>query len=112
MIFIKQRIAPMQEGIERMLFTFVLKQVKKARGLTKRLDHEAGINAKWTNVNQAFNISAETFMKIIFNKALFQTRSEFEKDVKDFVEHLYEDIIPQYHQDNAKTPKNKNRKNE
>jgi len=107
MVFIKQRICPMTKGIERKLYSFFLMQTKKVRGFTKFLDQKAGINAKWTKVDEAFNISSETLIKIVINKALFQTRGEFKADVDDFVDYLYDEIIPTYSQDKKNNKKQK-----
>ena len=83
MDYYKSPILPMA-GPERELMAFFLKQVKHTFGLKSALDKIAGINGKWFNHNEPFNISASKMMKALALKSLIQEEDEFVEDAKAF----------------------------
>ena len=86
MSYYKQPISPM-EGPERELMTFFLKQLKQWRGLKSTIEKIAGLNGKWMNPNEPYEIDATKMMRLLFIKALYQEEEdEYLKDAMDFRE--------------------------
>ena len=65
MEYVKERTPKMEEGMERDLMSFILKQVKDKRGLTTCLDYSAGINGKWLKPDEVYNFRSNILLKIL-----------------------------------------------
>ena len=83
MKYYKKKV-PLIEGIERELLVSIFEDVKGVKGLTTALDEIGGINGKWINPNQPYDIDAEKIIRINVFKALYQTEDEYIRDVKKF----------------------------
>lgn len=83
MTYYKQPIPPM-EGRERELMSFFLKQVKKWAGLTSAVEATAGMNGKWINPKNPYEINATKMMRLLFVKALYQDEEEYIADALEF----------------------------
>lgn len=94
-MYYKQKILQMEEGLERELMVFYLSQIKQARGLTTTLDDDAGINGKWLNPNEAYDIHSKLLLRTVVYKVLFQTKDEVYQDIHEFIDFIYE-LIDKY----------------
>ena len=83
MTYYKQPIPPM-EGRERELMSFFLKQVKKWAGLTSDVEATAGMNGKWINHKNPYEINATKMMRLLFVKELYQDEKEYITDTLEF----------------------------
>ena len=85
----KVKIAPIV-GKERELMEFRLLQVKAARGVTTDLATRGGINGKWMDPNQAYNIDAIKMLRADVYKAARQSEDEFVEDARRYYKFLVE----------------------
>jgi len=91
--FFKTRILLMKDGNEKKLMVLLLKQVKKTRGLTSFITRHENINGKWLIVSKPYDFPCARLLKAIIAKANYQGREEFEKDVKEFVDFIFDNFV-------------------
>ena len=85
----KVKIEPIV-GKERELQEFRLLQVKAARGVTTDLATRGGINGKWIDPNQAYNIDSIKMLRADVYKAARQSEDEFVEDARKYYKRLVE----------------------
>ena len=83
MAFYKKK-TPLMESRERELMEFFLHQIKRWKGLTSIIATSGGINGKWFNPNNPYEITSTKGMRMVSIKAAFQEEDEFIKDAMEF----------------------------
>ena len=69
---------------ERELMEFFLHQIKRWKGLTSIIATSGGINGKWFDPNNPYEITSTKGMRMVSIKAAFQEEDEFIKDAMEF----------------------------
>ena len=69
---------------ERELMEFFFNQIKRWKGLTSVIATSGGINGKWFNPNNPYEITSTKGMRMVSIKAAFQEEDEFIKDAMEF----------------------------
>lgn len=63
---------------------FFLNQIKRWKGLTSIIATSGGINGKWFDPNNPYEITSTKGMRMVSIKAAFQEEDEFIKDAMEF----------------------------
>ena len=69
---------------ERELMEFFFNQIKRWKGLTSVIATSGGINGKWFDPNNPYEITSTKGMRMVSIKAAFQEEDEFIKDAMEF----------------------------
>ena len=69
---------------ERELMEFFFNQIKRWKGLTSIIATSGGINGKWFDPNNPYEITSTKGMRMVSIKAAFQEEDEFIKDAMEF----------------------------
>ena len=82
MCYFNRKTPLLGEGLARWAVQQFLLQIKRQRGLTSFIQHR-GVNGKWLNPNNPYDISVSKFFKVIGKKAHFQDDEEFLEEWND-----------------------------
>ena len=83
MAFYKKK-TPLMESRERELMEFFLHQIKRWKGLTSIIATSGGINGKWFDPDNPYEITSTKGMRMVSIKAAFLEEDEFIKDALEF----------------------------
>ena len=75
---------PLMVSRERKLMELFFKQIKRWKGLTSRMEKVGGINGKWINPNNPYEITSTKGLKMVCIKAAFQEEDEYIQDALEF----------------------------
>ena len=80
----KKKKTPFMVSKERELMKLFFNQIKRWKGLTSIIATSGGINGKWFDPNNPYEITSTKGMRMVSIKAAFQEEDEFIKDAMEF----------------------------
>ena len=80
----KKMKTPLMVSKERELMKLFFNQIKRWKGLTSFIEKVGGINGKWFDPNNPYEITSTKGMRMVSIKAAFQEEDEFIKDAMEF----------------------------
>ena len=80
----KKMRTPLMESEERELMELFFKQIKRWKGLTSIIATSGGINGKWFDPNNPYEITSTKGMRMVCIKAAYQEEDEYIKDALEF----------------------------
>ena len=80
----KKMKTPLMVSKERELMKLFFNQIKRWKGLTTFIEKVGGINGKWFDPNNPYEITSTKGMRMVSIKAAFQEEDEFIKDAMEF----------------------------